>query len=175
MPGTPGLEKIREVFGDRVLYENGELNREALRRIVFSNPVARDSLNQIVHPAVAGLRDLEYAAARDRGDRIVISDIPLLFETGLEHAFDAVVFVDAPERTRLERLMAIRHLPEVEAQAMMHAQGPAAEKRARSTFVLENGSTVDALAAQVDALWNSLQDLAQSRVMRLDSSSERSG
>ncbi|MBC8087228.1 MAG: dephospho-CoA kinase [Phycisphaerae bacterium] len=162
-PGTAGLAAIREYFGNRVIMPDGQLDREALRRVVFSNPVARDTLNQIVHPRVAALRDEELQRARDRGERVVISDIPLLFETGLEHAFEAIVFVDAPQEVRLGRLMQNRSLPEADARAMMSAQWPSAEKRARSTFVVDNSGSLDALAPQVDELWESLQTLADRR------------
>lgn len=161
-PGTPGLGAIRDHFGDRVFRSDGTLDREAMRRIVFNDPGARSVLNGIVHPAVGRLRDEELRAASDRGDRIVISDIPLLFETGLEHAFDAVVFVDASEAVRLERLTAARGLPESDARAMMSAQWPAAEKRARSTFVVENNGSLGALAGQVELLWQELSTLANS-------------
>lgn len=162
-PGTAGLAAIRDYFGDDIIQADGRLNREAMRRVVFNDPAARDTLNQIVHPAVAALRDVELAAARSRGDRIVISDIPLLFETGLEHAFDAVVFVDAPEAIRRARLTDVRGLPETDARAMMNAQWPSAEKRARSTFVVDNDGTLDELRVRVDRLWGSLETLASSR------------
>lgn len=162
-PGTPGLEAIRERFGNGVLLPDGTLNRGALRQLVFRDPVSRDALNQIVHPAVRALRDRELAAARARGDRVIVSDIPLLFETGLEHEFDALVFVDASDETRLARLVTLRSLPEADARAMMSAQWPAAEKRARSTFVVKNDGSVDALAEAVDALWKELLTLANSR------------
>lgn len=162
-PGTTGLSAIRDFFGESVIQSDGRLNRDALRRVVFHDPVARDALNQIVHPAVAALRDVELESARCRGDRIVISDIPLLFETGLEHAFDAVVFVDAPEALRLKRLTEHRGLPAGDARAMMSAQWPSAEKRARSTFVVDNDGTLDALAERVDRLWDSLETLANTR------------
>ena len=163
-PGTAGLAAIEDYFGAGVFNADGTLNRAALRQVVFNDPVRRDALNQIVHPAVAALRDAELERARVRGDSIVISDIPLLFETGLEHSFDAVVFVDAPEEVRLARLTGPRALPERDARAMMSAQWPAAEKRSRSTFVVENDSTVEALQQRVDALWDSLRQLANSRV-----------
>ncbi len=162
-PGTTGLAAVQAHFGEGVLYPDGRLDRAALRRVVFDNPVARDALNQIVHPRVAALRDRALQAAQDRGDRIVISDIPLLFETGLDQAFDAVVFVDAPEAVRLARLMQNRDLPEADARAMMSAQWPSAEKRARSTFVVDNDSSQDVLTTRVRGLWATLQRLAQSR------------
>lgn len=162
-PGTAALEAVRERFGEAVILPDGTLNRDALRRIVFHDPVARDALNQIVHPAVRALRDRALDECRQRGDRIVVSDIPLLFETGMEHAFDAVVFVDAPEATRLARLVDHRALPEVEARAMMSAQWPAAEKRARSTFVVNNAGSLADLSGQVAVIWTALQSMASSR------------
>ncbi len=162
-PGTSALAAIRERFGDGVLSTDGTLDRAALRRIVFHDPAARDALNRIVHPAVGLLRDVELAAARARGDRVIISDIPLLFEAGLEGSVDAVIFVDAPEEVRLRRLMDDRALPEADARAMMSAQWPAAEKRARSTFVIENDGSVEQLTRQVSDLWGELLRLANSR------------
>lgn len=162
-PGTPALVAIRERFGNSVLKSDGSLDREALRRIVFRDPAARDALNQIVHPAVGRLRDAQFTAARERGDHIVISDIPLLFETGLEHSVDAVIFVDAPEATRLRRLVENRGLPEADARAMMSAQWPATEKRARSTFVVENNGSVEELADRVSNLWSKLLSMANLR------------
>ncbi|MEO7359186.1 MAG: dephospho-CoA kinase [Gemmatimonadaceae bacterium] len=162
-PGTPGLSAVQEYFGDRVLDADGSLNREALRKIVFRDPVARDALNQIVHPAVRALRDAELATARARGDQIIISDIPLLFETGLEHSVHAVVFVDAPEETRFRRLVELRGLPEADARAMMSAQWPAATKRERSMFVIDNDGSVEQLTDRVSDLWDKLLALANSR------------
>ena len=162
-PGTRALEEIRERFGERVINSEGTLDRAALRRIVFQDPVARDALNQIVHPAVRALRDGELAIARARGDRIIVSDIPLLFETGLEHSVDAVIFVDAPDEVRLKRLTENRALPEADARAMMSAGWPAAEKRARSQFVVNNDGSVDELTNRVSDLWAALLTLANSR------------
>lgn len=163
LPGTPGLQEIRERFGQRVIHGDGTLDRNELRRIVFQDPVAREALNQIVHPAVRVLRDQELAAARARGDRIIVSDIPLLFETGLEHSVDTVIFVDAPDENRLRRLIENRALPEADARAMMSAQWPAAEKRARSQFVVSNDGSVDQLTNRVSDLWAELLTLANSR------------
>ena len=162
-PGTRGLDEIRARFGDRVIQADGTLDRAALRHIVFEDPVARDALNRIVHPAVRLQRDQELAAARARGDRIIVSDIPLLFETGLESSVDAVIFVDASEQIRLARLTENRALPEADARAMMSAQWPAAEKRARSQFVVSNEGSVDQLTNRVSDLWTELLTLANSR------------
>lgn len=162
-PGTRGLEEIRDRFGDQVLRADGTLDREALRHIVFYDPVARDALNQIVHPAVRALRDRELEIAREGAHKVIVSDIPLLFETGLEHSVDAVIFVDAPDAVRLRRLMQNRTLPEADAHAMMSAQWPAAEKRARSQFVVNNDGSVEQLANRVSDLWSQLLTFANTR------------
>ena len=159
-PGTAGLEAVLERFGSGVLAPDGSLDRAALRQRVFRDPVARDALNAIVHPAVRRLRDAAVASAAERGDRIVISDIPLLFEVGLEHAFDGVILVDAPEPVRLARLVHDRGLAPADAQAMIDAQWPAERKRAGATWTVENNGSRDALSAQVDALWTDIETRA---------------
>ena len=109
-PGGPVLRRIAERFGHSVIGPEGVLDRAALRRIVMADAAARADLEAIVHPAVAARRAELAAEAEARGDRIVVSDIPLLFETGADAAFDAVVLVDAPEPVRLRRLMEHRGL-----------------------------------------------------------------
>jgi dephospho-CoA kinase len=155
-PGTPALAAIVERWGAGVLAPDGVLDRPALRARVFGAPDQLAALNAIVHPEVARLRDDAVAAARARGDRAVVCDVPLLFENDLAGEFDLVVLVDAPRDLRLERLVHDRGLREPEAMAMLAAQMPAELKRARADHVIENAGSREALAAQVDALWRSL-------------------
>lgn len=155
-PGSAGLDAVVERFGSRVLLADGTLDRAALRQIVFHNPALREALNAIVHPAVRRLRDAAVHAAEARGDRVIISDIPLLFEVGLEHAFDGVIVVDAPPAERLARMVRDRGLSAADAQAMIDAQWPSDRKRAGATWVIENDGTHEGLAAQVEALWRSI-------------------
>ncbi len=155
-PDSAGLHAVVERFGPRVLLEDGTLDRAALRQRVFHDPVARDALNAIVHPAVRRLRNEAVQAAQARGDRVIISDIPLLFEVGLEHAFDGVIVVDAPSAERLARLIRDRGLSETEAQAMIDAQWPSDRKRAGATWIVDNSGSREALVARVEALWRSI-------------------
>jgi dephospho-CoA kinase len=152
-PGTDGFEAVVEQFGPSVVSNDGVLDRAALRARVFSDPVAREALNAIVHPRVRRLRDDAVAAARERGDPLVISDIPLLFEVGLEHAFDAILLVDAPEAVRKARLIRDRGLSPAVAQSMIDAQWPTAGKRGRVHWIIDNDGTPEALRARVEALW----------------------
>ncbi|MHB1264974.1 MAG: dephospho-CoA kinase [Gemmatimonadaceae bacterium] len=153
-PGTRALQKIRERWGYDILAPDGSLDRTALRHEVFADPEELEALNAIVHPEVERMRREAIEAARLRGDRIVVCDIPLLFEKGLAEHFDRLVLVDAPRAMRLERLQRERNLPTAEAMAMIAAQMPAELKRARADIVIDNDGTLEALAARAAEAWN---------------------
>jgi len=155
--GTPAYERIVARWGTDVLSPDGPLDRGALRDRVFHDPDELEALNAIVHPEVGRLRDDAIAAARARGDNIVVCDIPLLFERNLVGDFDVVVLVDAPRAMRHERLVRDRDLREAEAMAMIAAQMPAELKRARADFVIDNDGTPAALVEQVEPLWRELE------------------
>ena len=157
-PGRPALAAIAGRWGNDVLRPDGSLDRAALRRIVFSDPAERAALDAIVHPAVDRLRVAAIETARRRGETLVICDIPLLFEAGLEHKVDIVVLVDAPVELRRARLINDRTLPPEEADAMIAAQLPSAEKRARADHIIDNDGTLEQLDERVAALWQSLLD-----------------
>jgi dephospho-CoA kinase len=156
-PGSAGLAAVVASFGQEVLLPSGELDRAALRQRVFASPAARETLNNIVHPDVRRRRDAAVQAATARGDQLVISDIPLLFEVGLQHAFDGVILVDAAPDVRRARLIRDRGLSAAEAQRMMDAQWPADAKRAGATWIIENDGSRELLAAHVEALWRAIQ------------------
>ena len=155
-PGSPVLQRIAERFGPSVLRPDGSLDRPGLRRVVLSEPDALAALNRIVHPAVQVRRTELMAEAAARGDRLVVSDIPLLFEAANPNEFDVIVLVDAPEALRLERIVERRGLARSEALKMIRAQIPAVEKRARSDFVIENDGDLAALERSAGAVWRAL-------------------
>jgi dephospho-CoA kinase len=156
-PGTEGFRRIVERWGSDVVAADGSLDRAALRGIVFADPVARAELEAIVHPAVGALRDAEERAARERGEAVVVADIPLLFEVGLADEFDVVVLVDAPEAVRLARMIADRGLAEDEARQMIAAQMRAELKRARADVVIENTGTLGDLQDRARDVWAELR------------------
>ena len=155
--GTTAYDKIVQHWGSAVLGPDGLLDRAALRKLVFHDPDQLETLNAIVHPEVERQRIALVAEARQRGDRIVICDIPLLFERHLVDLFDRVVLVDAPRPLRLERLVSERQIPEADAMAMIAAQMPAALKRARADHVIDNDGTLGDLEGQVRSVWKALQ------------------
>ena len=153
---TPAFRQIVRRWGSEVLASDGTLDRGALRRQVFGDPSQLEELNRIVHPEVLRLRDRETAHARERGERVVICDIPLLFEVNAVEEFDRIVLVDAPRPLRLERLVRDRGLQETEAMEMIASQMPAELKRARADYVIDNDGTRSALQRRVDDVWASL-------------------
>jgi len=165
-PGTPEFQAILAVFGPEVVAPDGTLDRPALRARVFANADLRGKLEGIVHPAVAIRRAALEAGARRRGARIVINDIPLLFESLDPAAFDAVVLVDAPESLRLARLVGERRLPESEARQIIAAQWPAERKRAwrdptgRGAFIIENDGDLATLERRARLVWDELASRA---------------
>lgn len=145
-PGTEALARIAELFGPEVMRADGILDRAAVRRIVFRDDGARRRLEALVHPEVRRLLDEWTAMRREGGAALVVWEIPLLFETGMEDEVDAVVVVDAPKHVRRRRLVETRGLGGEEADAVMAAQLPAAEKRRKADLVVDNGGTRGELA-----------------------------
>jgi dephospho-CoA kinase len=155
-PGQPVLSQIAARFGAELIQQDGSLDRAALRARVLREPAALADLNRIVHPEVHRRRKRLLKEARARGDQVVVSDIPLLFEAADPSEFDAVVLVDAPEPVRRARLLASRPLPGDEVDRMMAAQLPSAQKRQRSDFVIDNDGDLPALERAAASVWQAL-------------------
>lgn len=160
-PGSPAYDRIVERWGNDVVAPDGLLDRAALRNLVFPDHDELEELNRIVHPEVNRLRDRLVADAVGRGDRVVVCDIPLLFEKKMADEFNRIVLVDAPRPLRLERLMRERGLDETEALDMIAAQMPAELKRARADYVIDNIGTLTDLEAKVAHVWTELEREAE--------------
>jgi len=158
---TPGYRAIVERWGTSILNPDEMLDRGALRRIVFSDPAELEQLNTLVHPEVERMRAALVETARLRGDKLVVCDVPLLFERKMTDLFDRIVLVDAPRPVRLERLVRERGLKETEAMDMIVAQMPAELKRARADFVIDNIGTLTELDARVAEVWGALEQAAE--------------
>ena len=156
-PGSPALHKIAGRFGPELIRPDGTLDRARLRARVLADPADLAALNRIMHPEVHQRRRELLAEARSRGDPIVVSDIPLLFEAADPAEFDAVVLVDAPEAVRRERLRASRSLRDDEIGLLMAAQLPSAAKRPRSDYVIENEGDQQALELSASKVWQALR------------------
>ena len=162
--GTPAYDEIIRRWGNDVVGPDGELDRAALRRLVFTDQEQLEALNAIIHPEVNRLRTRLLDDARARGDRIVIGESPLLFERGLVDEVERIVLVDAPRPLRLERLVRHRGLAETEAMNMIAAQMPAELKRARADYIIDNTGTVNELEERVSEVWAALEREAAARL-----------
>jgi dephospho-CoA kinase len=160
MPGHPALAAIAARYGSEVLNQDGTLDRARLRSIVLARPAELEALNRIMHPPVHRRRQELLAEASNRGDRIVVSDIPLLFEAADPSEFDVVVLVDAPESVRRSRLVASRALGGDQISRLMAAQLPSSTKRARSDYIIDNAGSLEALEHSAASVWRALLDRA---------------
>ncbi len=156
-PGTEGLDAVVAAFGEGILTPDGTLDRPALRARILDDPGARRTLEALTHPRIAALRRAWVEARRQEGHPLVVSEIPLLFEAGLEHAVDRIVVVDAPLETRIRRVVEHRGLPAHEARALAEAQGDPEEKRARAHYLIENEGTLAELEARAREVLDALR------------------
>ena len=151
-PGTPGFDAVVEQFGPEYVRE-GRIDRNRLGRLVFDDEDARARLNAIVHPLVRDWMAERTRDAFEQGAEIVVQDVPLLYENGLEDLFSSVVLVYAPVEVQLQRLVRERGVPEERAQAMIAAQMPIEEKRRRAHHVIDNSSSREETRRQVEEMW----------------------
>ncbi|PRR93485.1 MULTISPECIES: dephospho-CoA kinase [unclassified Bacillus (in: firmicutes)] len=152
--GTPALRQIVQTFGEGVLLPNGELNRQQLGAIVFSDEEKRKQLNAIVHPEVRK----EMLRQRDEGinsqETFVVLDIPLLFESQLESLVDRIIVVYTTPDLQLSRLMNRNHLSEKEALNRIHSQQPLEEKCKKADCVIENTQDLAFIRKQLQNILN---------------------
>lgn len=164
-PGGEVLAAIVRRFSADVLSSDGSLDRAALRSKVMGDEAALLALNAIVHPAVQQRREALQEMAARRGDLLVVNDIPLLFEVLDPAQFDVVILVDAPDALRRTRLRAMRGLSHEDADRMIAAQMPAARKRPRSQFVIEDAGTLPELEAQARTVLRELRRRAATEAL----------
>jgi len=155
-PGTPGFFQVVEAFGEAILGDEGDVDREALAAVVFRDPDARRRLEAIVHPEVARLFQESVATYRDT-DRVVVYSVPLLVEAGLRSAFDVVVVVTAGEAGRVARLATDRGMSEKSVRSRIASQASDEERLSVADHVIRNDGTIGELERQVDGLWEFLQ------------------
>lgn len=157
-PGRLAWEELRREFGPEYFQEDGSLDRAKLSRLVFRDAEARAKLNAIVHPQVAQeitrrLKDLEA-----QGVKLVMVEVPLLFEAGLAKNYDLVIVVDTGEEEQIERLTTRDDRPLQEAAGIIDAQWPLSAKKARADFVVDNRDSLEKTSGQVKKLWQRLKN-----------------
>jgi len=162
LPGTPGYTRVTELFGPGILRPDGEIDRRALARRVFSEADARTALESIIHPEVFRLLSEGLEDYRDT-ERIVVFDAPLVVETGFHEVADAVVLVVASEETQLDRVAKERGMTEEAVRARLRAQASTEDKKAVADFVVRNDGTLEDLEQAVQEVWDQLLERAAAK------------
>lgn len=159
-PDKPAWRAIIDHFGPGVMYFDRHINRHMLASIIFKDPKERAKLEEITHPAIKEEIHEQLALARKAGHKVVVLEVPLLFETGLDADADKIVVVVSDESLQIERMKKRDDLEEEEARQRIAAQMSLAEKAKKADYVLYNSGTLDELREQVKALWEEITKLA---------------
>ena len=157
-PGRLAWEELRREFGPEYFQEDGSLDRAKLSRLVFRDAEARAKLNAIVHPQVAQEITRRLKNLEAQGVKLVMVEVPLLFEAGLVKNYDLVIVVDTGEEEQIERLTTRDDRPLQEAAGIIDAQWPLSAKKAKADFVVDNRDSLEKTRGQVKKLWQRLKN-----------------
>lgn len=157
--GTPGLAAVVDAFGEDLLTPDGDLDRPAMGALVFNDEAKRRILEGIIHPLVfERIVALEGAAP---ADAVVVHDIPLLAESGRADTFDAVIVVDAPPETQVERMLRDRGWTREDAESRIASQASREDRLAIATYVVDNTGSLEDLRRRVEQIYTDLTDSAR--------------
>ena len=154
-PGSPGFDAVVREFGPEYVLD-GRIDRAKLGELVFHSMDARHRLNDIVHPLVREWMAARTAEAAQRGAEVIVQDVPLLFENGLERLYSTVVVVYVPEQLQLKRLIEGRGLTDERARTMIAAQMPIEEKKMLAHHLIDNSGSREKTRQKVESLWKQL-------------------
>ncbi len=149
--GTPTYRKIvREFSAQAICDRQGRIDRIKLGALVFRSPAKRKRLENVIHPFV--FRELDRVIRKTR-KKVVVLEVPLLFETGFDKKVDCTAVVSAPRRVQIERAQKKFKWSPLEIESRIRAQWPLTEKEAKADFIIHNGRSWAETAAQVRQVW----------------------
>ncbi|MFC6039219.1 dephospho-CoA kinase [Paenisporosarcina macmurdoensis] len=151
-PGTSNLREIEHTFGHAVTHEDGTLNRDALGKLIFDDPAKRKQLNDLMHPAIRSEMLRQRDELFESGQKTLIMDIPLLFESRLQHFVDKILVVSVTEEMQLQRLMSRNSLSEEEASSRIQSQLPISEKEKGADAVIYNNGSIEQSKEQLERI-----------------------
>lgn len=154
--GQIGYKHVVEAFGDGILDSSGEIDRAKLGKLVFDDPQKRRLLESILHPLITQEIDRRVKEKEQEGHKLIVLEIPLLFEKGLQNRVDYTVVVYAPEEQQLDRLMKRDGLSLEEAKKRLKAQIPIDEKIKLADFVIDNSKGVNYTEEQTLKVFNEI-------------------
>ena len=152
-PGTDAYEDIIDQFGREILDESGVIDRAKLGGLVFAVPELRIHLEMIVWPAARSWIEERLIQEKERGTKIVVIEVPKLFEAGWDDLADAVWTIEAPSDLIAQRVNIRSNLGEAEKNARVKAQITSVERAERADLVIENTAKLADLREQITNLW----------------------
>ena len=158
-PGSTAFKKIVRYFGNTVLLSDGTLNRKILRRMITDDDDARLAMERFIHNEIAKLILKNVVCAEKEGCRMVVIEVPLLFELDMKEKFDWVVVVIADKELRVKRLMERDQTSRDEAMDLINVQMQDKEKIDRADYVVWNEGSMEKLVESVDILFNNLNNI----------------
>ena len=160
-PGSTAFKKIVQYFGKTVLLSDGTLNRKILRRMITDDDDARLAMERFIHHEIANLILKNVVCAEKEGCRIVVIEVPLLFELDMKEKFDWVVVVSADKELRVKRLMERDQTSRDEAMNLINVQMTDKEKINRADYVVRNEGSMEKLLESVDILFNNFNNIVR--------------
>ncbi|MBM7653113.1 dephospho-CoA kinase [Neobacillus cucumis] len=142
MNGEPAYKEIIEEFGNNILLENGEIDRQKLGSIIFHQADKRQRLNEITHPEVRKRMLEQVETAKKNEEEVIVLDIPLLFESKLTYMVEKTILVYVNSDVQIQRLMERNHLSSAEARARINSQMPLSEKMKLADAVINNNGAL---------------------------------
>ena len=149
-PNSQGAIEIRRTFGSDVFEEDGSLNRQKLGELVFSKVENRQKLDELLQPLIKIMILEEIEAYRQKGENMIVLDLPLLFEKNYEELCEEIIVVYVPRELQLERLIRRNQYTKQEALSRIDSQLSIEEKRKRATVLFDNQGTIQQLYHQVE-------------------------
>jgi len=160
-PGSAAFEKIVKYFGKTILTRDGTLNRPMLRRIITNDADSRKALEGFVHPEIIRRMHQKMTEAVKYGHFVVVAEVPLLFEIGMEDQFDLVILVRVDDKLKIKRLMDRDHVSFDEAKALLSIQMPDKLKVEKSDIIIENNGSIEKVIATVDLVFKKMQKITK--------------
>jgi len=159
--GSDGLQQLVDHFGKDIETDDGELDRAALRTLIFNDNKHREKVDGILHPIIRSLSDEQIEVTQKLGQAYAIYAVPLLVETNQHDRFDRVLVVDVPVDVQLERIVKRDGGTKARAQAIVNAQASREERLAIADDVIDNSRSVDAVRVRVEQLHAQYLQLAE--------------
>ena len=155
-PGSGAVMEMSRRYGSDIVKEDGSLRRDAVGKIVFSDPVEKKWLEALLHPLIRAEAEKQAQAAFEAGQRVVVLDVPLLFESGWNGKVDEIWTVYTPQAIQEVRLQRRDGYTDSEIADRLASQWPIDEKAKRADVVIDNTGLPESTRRQVEVAWNAV-------------------